>query len=138
MAVEILVQRVDKINPSSDKSNAQLFKRGDVITVHDVGWPWSYNEIENGDRVIMKIDDMSMGDILPFLRPEVAISDPLAQPLLKVRGVKIDLDGMTGQISLPQKANDKFPWDIIFDHTAAHVLDNMIVKPAAPVEVITP
>lgn len=52
--VEIIIRYTDKVNADPAK-NALCFKSGDVISVQDVGWKWSNNELKNPEWRILKV-----------------------------------------------------------------------------------
>jgi hypothetical protein len=136
MPVEMLIRRVDKINPNSDVQNARCTKRGDVIVVQPMGFDWSDAEINNPDWILIKVADLSLGDAETFLLPESPLGEREAQPLLKRRAKSIDLDGLTLDIIPNEQIHDSGNWSFIFTHTSAQIVNRTVIKPSAPVEVV--
>ena len=131
MSVEMLVRRKDKINKQSEKLDAMCTKRGDVIVVKESPCVWSVPEYENPDWIIIAVN-ITIGDAEAFLQLEEPIAAREAQPLLKKRMMKLDLDKLTLKIKDSDKAKDVSPWKEKFNHDAIDIIDNRVIKVPAP------
>ena len=136
MPVELMIQRQDKVNEESEISDSKLLKRGDVIDIQNVGFPWSEKEKNDENRIIIRVEDLDMSEAILFLYPEEPIGDPSSQPKLKPRSKYIDLDGLTLDIVSNEKELDRANWEFIFSHTAEQIRNREVIKSGAPVETV--
>ena len=90
---ELLVRNVDKVNPDSEASNRMCFKRGDVITVQENGWPWSPAELAGDPWTIVKFVGGTVPAAEEYLRSKYGPDDEIVLP----RDAYFDLDA-----ALPQ------------------------------------
>ena len=88
---ELLVRMVDKVNPNDYDLNLKCFKRGDVIDVHEDGWPWSAAEVLNPEWKIMYFPNGTMSAAESYLVPELP-TGPDDLSTKRLRGFYFDLD----------------------------------------------
>lgn len=101
---ELLVRRVDKINPDPEL-NAQLTKRGDVVVVRESPCVWSQKELDNPEWLIIQ-SDMDLVDAEAFLESEDGfLSGAEADKTKRRRKKFIDLD--QANADLPTQAADQ-------------------------------
>lgn len=115
---ELLVRVVDKVNAQDPRKNAQLTKRGDVITVQEDGWPWSAAELAGNPWRVIAVPGVPADVVSAFLQPEPY--DPVVDHKLpQRRAFKFDIDAF---LALP--AGTKL--------TRAQALALKITKPPIP------
>ena len=129
--IDLLICRKDKVNKNSEELNVMCYKRGYVIVAMPDTHQWSRVEMENPDWIIVSVD-MTIGDAESFLQVEDPIAAREAQPLLKRRMMKLNLDSLTTRIKAEERAKDVFPWKEKFNHEKQDIIDNIVIQePAA-------
>lgn len=87
---EMYVRTEDRINKESVYVDAKCYKRGDVVTIQEDGWPWGNAEINNGTHTIVKVPGVPSSKMSALVVPE--IGDPLLNRVLQLRGFRFDID----------------------------------------------
>lgn len=90
---ELLVRVADKIN-SNFYLNCQCTKRGDIVACCADGWPWSIAEKTLPFWRILKLPNVTVAQVTPYLVPELPV-DPLnPSKTLQKRAFKLDLSNV--------------------------------------------
>lgn len=88
---ELLIRVTDKVNPEFYK-NTKCTKRGDVIVVHENGWPWGRDELTAPFWRIVKHDELSVSEASAFLAPQFDTDPQHPSRTLLRRAFKLNLD----------------------------------------------
>jgi len=88
----MLVRLVDKVNEADAALNAQLTKRGDVISIQVDGFAWSDHERNSGTWTIVKVPGVPIDDLSAYLVPEPFNPMVDQHKLPQRRAFKFDID----------------------------------------------
>lgn len=119
-----LVQRVDQVNSVSEFYDAGCYKAGDVIEVQLINFKYAKGTREKLDWLIID-SDMEIDEWAEYLKREQG--DPLTQPLLKRRGICLDLPQLVAG-----RADYVYPFDKPITISKEQIRAKTITKEGAP------
>jgi hypothetical protein len=91
---ELVIQMVDRVNPSSAKLDAGCLKRGDVIDICADGWEWSERELTNPNWRIIKLPGIPVETLLDLLEAQLAAD----RTFVRKRSRYLDIDSLPSNI----------------------------------------
>lgn len=95
---EVLVRVVDQVDPGDFYKNCHLSKAGDIVVACPDGWPWSKIEQSRPDWRIIRLPNISLAAVAPFLEPEVDTNPQHPSRTLQARAFRLDYSALTSDL----------------------------------------